>query len=333
MKTLSLQDLYNLAVDVLVASDTSQENAAWVADALVAAEADGLMSHGACRLPFYADQALSGKVAGQIRPQVTQPARAAIRVDARDGFAYPAIRLGMDEALALVREMGVAAVAVANSHHFGAAGYHVERPARQGMIALAFGNAPAAIAPWGGSTALFGTNPIAFACPRVGSDPLVIDLSLSKAARGKVLLAAQKGEPIPGNWALDVDGRPTTDAAAAMAGTMLPAGEVKGAALAMMVELMAAALTGSNFSFEASSFFTSTGGPPRVGQFFLLLDPCAFGGEGFTRRAETLFEAVLAQPGTRLPGDRRLEERKRAQKNGIALPVQLYEELVGRCRF
>jgi (2R)-3-sulfolactate dehydrogenase (NADP+) len=222
-------------------------------------------------------------------------------------------------------------MAVANSHHFGMAGFHVEQPARRGLVALAFGNSPAAIAPWGGGKPLFGTNPIAFACPRLrGEPPLVIDLSLSKVARGKVMLAAQRGEPIPEGWALDAEGRPTTDAKAALAGAMLPMGEAKGAALVMMVEILAAALTGSHFGHEASSFFDSAGGPPRVGQFFLLVDPARFGGDGFGARVEELCAAILAQPGTRIPGGRRLELRARAEREGIDVPDALHAELVRR---
>ena len=178
-----------------------------VAEALVAAEADGLAGHGASRLPSYADQAVAGKVDGFATPGLTETAAAAVRVDARNGFAYPAIALGLDRAARLVEKTGVVAVAVGNSHHFGAAGYHVERLAEKGLLGLAFGNSPAAIAPWGGSRALFGTNPIACACPRAGAPPLVIDLGLSKAARGKVMVAAQKDEPIPEGWALDAEGR------------------------------------------------------------------------------------------------------------------------------
>jgi (2R)-3-sulfolactate dehydrogenase (NADP+) len=226
--------------------------------------------------------------------------------------------------------MGVVAVGVTNSHHFGAAAYHIEPLARAGLVALAFGNSPAAIAPWGGSTGLYGTNPIAFACPRLmpdgGDAPLVIDLSLSKVARGKIMVAAQRGEPIPEGWALDAAGKPTSDAKAALAGTMLPLGDAKGAALVLIVELLSAALTGANFGYQASSFFDAKGPPPRVGQFFLLIDPGRFGA-GFPARVGTLAAAVLAQPGTRLPGDRRLAARAKAARDGVVIPDALAREL------
>ena len=330
MANLTLEALHDLAVEVLCASRTSRDNATAVAEALVAAEADGLAGHGASRLPSYADQAVAGKVDGFATPGLSETATAAVRVDARNGFAYPAIALGLDHAARLVERTGVVAVAVGNSHHFGAAGYHVERLAEKGLLGLAFGNSPAAIAPWGGSRALFGTNPIACACPRTGAPPLVIDLGLSKAARGKVMVAQQKGEPIPEGWALDAEGRPTTDAKAAMGGTMLPMGDAKGSALVLMVEILAAALTGSNFGYQASSFFDAEGPPPRTGQFFLVLRPECFAGDAFPGRLEELLAAIVEQPGARLPGQRRLANREKARRSGVDIPDALYAELLTR---
>ena len=186
------------------------------------------------------------------------------------------------------------------------------------------------MAPWGGSQGTFGTNPIAFACPREAAPPLVIDLSLSEVARGKVMQAAKAGSPIPEGWALDAEGRPTTDPQAALAGTMLPLGGAKGAALALMVEILTGALTGSNLAFEASSFFEAGGPPPRIGQSLLLLDPVVFAGEGFGRRVETLLAAIAAQPGTRLPGERRLAARARARAEGVEIPDALHADLLAR---
>ena len=143
--------------------------------------------------------------------------------------------------------------------------------AEHGLIGLIFGNSPKAIAPWGGNRGVFGTNPIAFATPRKTEPPLVIDLSLSKVARGKVMTASESGDAIPEGWALDVEGRPTTDPKAALEGTMLPMGDAKGAALVLMVEILSAALTNANFGFEASSFFSPEGPPPGVGQLLLVL--------------------------------------------------------------
>jgi (2R)-3-sulfolactate dehydrogenase (NADP+) len=329
---LTLEALHELAVSVLVASKTAPGNAVLVADALVAAEADGLVGHGASRIPSYADQSLSGKADGFATPELYESAAAALRVDARDGFAYPAIALGLENAVHLVERTGIVAVAITNSHHFGAAGYHVERMAEEGLVALAFGNSPAAIAPWGGSRALFGTNPIAFACPRTKASPLVIDLSLSKVARGKIMVAAKEGKSIPEGWALNADGQPTTNAEAAMAGTMLPMGDAKGAALVLMVEILSAVLTGANCGFQASSFFTAEGPPPRVGQFFLVMNTACFSGDGFQKRLETLLEAIIGQTGCRLPGERRLANRERARRDGVEIPDSLHADILTRLK-
>ncbi len=329
---LSLMAARDLANRVLIAAGVSEANAASVARALVSAEADGLASHGLSRLPAYADQAKAGKVVGNAAASVTETAPGAVRVDARDGFAFPAIEAGLACAATLVKKSGTVAVAVGNSHHFGVAGYHIEPLAEQGLVALAFGNSPAAIAPWGGSRPIFGTNPIAFACPCPGREPLVIDLSLSKVARGKIMVAAQKGEAIPEGWALDKDGKPTTDAKAALGGAMVAMGDAKGTALVLMVELLAAALTGSNFGYEASSFFDAKGPPPRVGQFFLVIDPARFAGDAFAARVGTLTSVMLEQDGARLPGDRRLEARRKAQAGGITISDDLHAELVRRAR-
>lgn len=327
----SPEELITLATEALEAAGVTRANAAPVARALVAADLDGLASHGLARLPFYADQAAAGKVDGHAEPRIVQNG-AVVNVDARDGFAYRAIADGLDTGLPLVRETGVAAVAVGNSHHFGVAGHHVERAARDGVCALALGNTPAAIAPWGGYQPLFGTNPLAFAAPRANADPLILDLSLSKVARGKVMMAHKQGEPIPEGWALDAQGNPTTDAAEALAGSMVPLGEAKGSALALMVELLTAGLTGSSLGFEASSFFDAEGAPPRVAQLFILFDPARFGGrEVFASRMETLVDAITSQEGTRLPGERRLALRNERAGAPLEVPSALVEDLQRRC--
>lgn len=325
-------DLRHLAERVLVRAGVSQANAAAVAAALIAAELDGIASHGLSRLPFYADQVRSGKVDGRALPEVWQPAEAVVAVDARDGFAFPAIDAGLALAAEAVERTGVVAVGIGNSHHCGVAGHHVEKLAERGLVGLFFANTPAAMAPWGGRRAVFGTNPLAFACPRSRGEPLVVDLSLSVVARGKIMVAAKKGEPIPEGWAFDAAGRPTTDAEAAMAGTMAPIGGAKGAALALVVEILAAGLTRSNFAFEASSFFDAEGPPPRVGQLILALDPQAFGGASFTDRVEDLLAAMTEQPGVRLPGERRQQARARLAAVGITLPRTHYDELLRRAQ-
>ena len=298
-----------------------------MARALVAAEGDGHAGHGVSRIPSYAGQARSGKVDGFATPAIERVAPAALRVDAAHGFAYPALAQAIDALVPVAAAQGVACAALTRSHHFGAAGYHVEQLAARGLVALLFGNSPRAIAPWGGRAALFGTNPIAFAAPRPDAAPLVVDLSLSKVARVRIMVAAREGRPIPEGWALDADGRPTTDAGRAMAGTMLPIGEAKGAALVLMVEILAAALTGAHFGYEASSFFEAEGAPPGVGQLVIAIAPAGLSEGAFGERLEALLAAIERQSGARLPGARRLERRARARAEGVPVARSLHDEI------
>ncbi len=317
----------HLVENILVKHGTTPENAHSVANALVAAEMDGQRGHGLSRVPSYAAQSASGKVDGKAEPVVNAQKGASVRIDAANGFAYPAFDLAIAELRRLTAQSGVAVATVFRSHHFGQAGYHAERLANEGLVGMVFGNSPQAIAPWGGHRGVFGTNPIAFAAPRRNDDPLLIDLSLSKVARGKVMFAQRKGEFIPDDWALDEHGRPTTDPSAALRGTMLPMGGAKGAALVMMVEVLAAGLSGAHFGYEATSFFTADGPPPGVGQMVLAFDPEFMSGGGFADRLEALIAEILSQDGVRLPGARRVALRAEAKEKGLRVPADLIDEL------
>lgn len=328
MPRLTLDALDALIREILVAHDTSPPIAATVARALTLAEADGQKGHGAARVPSYAGQARSGKVDGHAEPALTWLGDTAALIDARSGFAYPAIGLAR-QALEEALERGpLAAVSIRNTHHAGVVAHHVEPLAKKGFIAVSMCNGPRAIAPWGGNRALFGTNPLGFAAPRAGSAPLVIDMSLSKVARGRINIAAQEGRAIPEGWAFDAAGNPTTDAGAAMAGTMAPMGDAKGAQLVLMVEIMAAALSASAFGYEASSFFAAEGAPPRVGQFLLAIDPGPFSSGAFGDRLAALLAEIEAQPGTRLPGQRRLALRAAAERVGVDIAGPLHDQLL-----
>ena len=327
MAILKIQEAENLVRDALVRSNTSEPNAASVARALVAAEVDGLKGHGLSRVATYAAQSKSGKVDGFATPTSTRPRPALLAVDAGHGFAYPALDLALSELPAIAREQGVAAAAISRSHHCGAAGHPVERLADTGLMAILFANTPAAIAPWGGSAAVFGTNPIAFACPIINRPAVVVDLALSKVARGNILAAKTKGEQIPEGWALDSDGRPTTDPDAALKGTMVPLGDAKGTALALMVELLAAGLTGANFAMDASSFLDDRGPPPGTGQLLVAFDPKAFGGEAAMEHFGKLAGAIEGQPGARLPGTRRVASRQKAATDGLHIADALLAEI------
>lgn len=324
---LSVEEATRLAAGALEACGTSVVNAASVASALIGAELAGQGGHGLRRLPAYAAQARSGKVDGQAVPRATRTRPSAVHIDAMYGFAYPALDLAIEELSAIAPVQGIAIAGIVRSHHAGVAGLIVERLADRGLVALMFANSPAAMAPWGGSRPLFGTNPIAFACPVEGDAPVVVDVSLSKVARGKVMAAAQRGEAIPEGWALDRDGRPTTDANAALAGTMLPLGDAKGTALAMMVELLCAGLTGAKYAAEQTSFFEAEGAPPGTGQAIIAIDPDAFGGVKALARFGELATDVGGSAGARVPGRRRQELRARYEGEGIPADPALIHEI------
>ncbi len=327
MARLTLGEAHALVVGALMAHRTSADNAESVARALVGAELAGQPGHGLSRVAAYAAQARSGKVDGFSTPLAERRRPGALAIDAATGFAYPALDLAVGMLPEMARANGVAMAGVRRSHHAGAAGLVAERLAAQGLVALMFANSPAAMAPWGAATPLFGTNPIAFAAPVEGADPVVIDLSLSKVARGKVMIAAQKGEPIPEGWALDAAGAPTRDASAALKGAMLPMGDAKGAALALMVELLCGAVAGANFAFEATSFFDEDGEPPGVGQMVVALDPTALAGPAALARIAVMARAIEAANGARLPGRRRAALAARMQAEGIEIAADLHARL------
>jgi len=323
--TLSLAEAERLVCRALVANRTSDDNAGPTAQALVAAEADGQTGHGLVRVPSYAEQARVGKVDGFAVPAISG-AGASLRVDAKTGFAYPAIDAAIGSLTLLARETGVASAGIFASHHCGQAGRHVERLADQGLIALIFSNTPSAMAFHGSARPRLGTDPLAFAAPLPGRPPLVIDLALSVVARSKILAAKNRGEAIPADWAIDEGGKPATDPAKALAGALLPVGGAKGSALALMVEILCAALTGAQFAWEASSFLDAKGDPPRLGQFLIALDPMHFSGGNFLPRMGELAKTVAAD-GARLPGDRRLTSRARAAREGLHLADSLHAQI------
>jgi (2R)-3-sulfolactate dehydrogenase (NADP+) len=328
MAKKSLDYLNQLATKGLINAGASPAMAEATARALAYAEARGLASHGFSRVTQYAAQLRNGRVDGKAVASVKAGKAAACLIDAAEGLAFPACDLAIAEGIQRAKNAGACFVGVANSHHFGAAACHLEAVARAGMVGLAFSNSPAAMPAWGGSRGIFGTNPIAAVFPRERAAPLLIDLSLSAVARGRLMVAAKRGESIPLGWALDKAGNATTDPKAGMEGTMLPAGGVKGAMLALMVELLCCALTGSAFGFEADSFFVDEGNRPRLGQAFLVIDPAALAGSDiFYARIETLVAAMQAESAVRLPGERRVALAEATDKDGVEIPDALMSDL------
>lgn len=299
--------------------------AAAAARHLVAAELHGLPTHGMSRVPFYCGFLRSGRSDGAGAPVLAAERGGACLIDNRDALPYEACAWAIEEIIVRARRNGVAYAGIRASSHAGVLGIHLLPVARAGMVGIAFTNSPAAIPAWGGRKALFGTNPVAFAFPRKDADPLVIDLALTTVVRGKIMLAMQKGEKIPEGWALDREGRPTTDPKEAIEhGSLFPIGGAKGAMLALAFELMCASLTGAAIGAEADSFFSETGNTPRIGQSFLAIDPGALAGvDRYAERVETLVRTMCVDPAVRLPGARRFAAEKRGRAEGIEVPDDL----------
>jgi len=231
------------------------------------------------------------------------------------------------------RRNGIGFAGIRNSAHVGVLGIHLLKVAAAGMVGVAFTNSPAAIPAWGGKKALFGTDPVAFAFPREGAQPIVVDLALTTVTRGKIMVAMQKGEKIPEGWALDRHGKPTTDPKEAIEqGSLFPIGGTKGAMLALAFELVCAALTGAAIGTEADSFFSEQGNKPRIGQAFLAIDPGALAGrEKYFERIETVVRTMLADEGVRLPGAKRFASEKKLKQEGIEVADDLLAKIEKLC--
>lgn len=327
MPRTAINDLTELAARALQNAGASHTMAAATARALVAAEMAGLGGHGLSRVPLYAQHVREGRASGTTEPRIVHEKGAACLIDAQGGLAYLAMELATREAIRRAAEFGVAFCGVTRSHHCGAMDYHLAPVAAAHLVGIGFTNSPAAINAWGGRKPLFGTNPIAAVFPRKDRLPLVIDLSLTEVARGKIMVAARDGKPIPPGWAFDRDGNPTTDAKAALTGSMAAIGGAKGAMLALMVELLCVTLTGARFGLENDSFF-EPGRPASIGHAIVAIDPGALaGGDVYFERIETLITAMLADEGVRLPGERRHEAVADARVNGIEVPAALLKQL------
>lgn len=335
MPNVALDELTDLAARALKRAGAAKTMAVATAQALVVAEAEGLSGHGLSRVALYAQHLRAGRAEGKARPKLLRKTGACCLIDAGGGLAFPAMALAVKEAIKRAQRYGIAFAGVTNSHHFGAAAYHLAPIAAAGMAGIALTNSPAAINAWGGKKAFFGTNPIAAIFPRRNAAPIVIDLSLTEVTRGKIMLMAKEDKPIPLGWAVDRDGNPTTSAQAALTGSLTAIGGVKGTALALMVEALCVALTGAALSHENDSYF-EPGNKPRIGHALIAIDPRALAGaEAYYERIEDMIDAMLADDGVRLPGARRQQATARAQAEGVAVAESLYQELrklAGRSR-
>ena len=338
---LTLSEIRQLAEECLRRNGADAENAAALAETLTNAERDGSHSHGLFRLPAFVAALRSGKMNGAARPTVEPLATsmlklcgeadgveakcdvplipAAIRVHGDNGCASLAHKVGIPELVKSAKENGVAICAFTHIHHMSALWPEVEALAEQGLAAISCTAYMPAVAPAGARQPLFGTNPVAFAWPRPGRPPLVMDMATAAMAKGEVQIAAREGRQLPEGVGLDAKGRPTTNPQAILdGGVLLPFGGYKGSAIALMVELLSAGLLGERFSYEAAAADNGDGGPPRGGQFLLALSPARIAGDGWEAHCEDFFTRLTGLEGVRLPGTRRHANRQSDAPRPIA---------------
>lgn len=318
---------------VLRAVGTRPRDADTIMGFLVEANCRGIDSHGVARLPFYARRIVKGVMNARPRPRVVRARGACALWDADNGLGVLVGQGAMAHAVRLARRFGSGTVVVRNSNHYGAAGMHCEIAAARGMIGLSTSNGEACLPPWGGRRPFFSNNPFALAAP-TRSAPVVVDFATSAAARGNIMLARQTGTPIPEGWALDADGRPTTDPAAAMAGSLVPIAGPKGYALAMALDILCGLLGGEAYGPGVKSTFTNWTEPTGTSHFFQAIDPGAFmSRHTFLNRMDEMVAGIAAAPRAegaepiRVPGERRHRLAADRRKHGIPLHPRIVDEL------
>ena len=328
VRQIPFAELEALLQRIFVRHGTSEAVARALAFNCASAQRDGAHSHGVFRIPGYLSTLASGWVNGKAEPLVQDVASGYVSVDAGGGFAQPALAAARDLLVSKARSAGIAVLAIRNSHHFAALWPDVEPFAEQGLVALSVVNSMTCVVPHGADRPLFGTNPIAFAAPRADGAPIVFDLATSAIAHGDVQIAARNGERLPPGMGVDSLGQPTQDPKAILeGGALLPFGGHKGSALSMMVELLAAALTGGNFSFEFNWADHPGARTPWTGQLLILIDPSKTAGQNFAERSQELVRQMHAVGLRRLPGDRRHRTRAKSLAAGIEVDAQALNQL------
>ena len=326
---LTLNAAHQLAMKCLLANGCDHENATAVADRMIQAEGDLCHSHGLFRLPWYCNGVKSGRANGKARPRVEQLAPAVIRVDGDGGFAPLGQAVAHQPLVDCARQNGIASLALVNMFHIAAMWPEVEKLAMHGLCAFAFTSSYPYVPPAGGIKPLYGTNPMGFSWPRKDKPPLVFDQASSSMARGEIQIHARDGLPVPETAGIGPNGETTTDPNVVLQGAQLGFGGHKGASLALMVELLAGAMIGEFLSIESLEDDGGKGGPPKGGELMIAIDPARHGDpDGFLDRGEKLFEAILAQEGTRLPSSRRFENRIKTVETGIYIPQSLHQSIL-----
>ena len=307
---LSLKDIYNLANKTLLANGCDEETSNILSDLIMKAERDGSLSHGLFRLPAYVAGLKSGKINGKNRPKVSKITPSVVKVDGNNCLAPMVLNKSLPELIKAAKENGVAVLSITNSHHMAAMWPETEAIAEEGLVAFACTSYKPAVAPAGSIKPLFGTNPISFAWPRKNKPPVVYDMATASMAMGEVQVAKREGHKVPLGTGLTKDGKETTDPAEiADGGVLLPFGGYKGSGIAMMVELLAGALVGDNFSYETAEKDNNDGGPPSGGEFILAISPDKLSNSDWDTHSSKFFEKMKSMGDVRLPGERRHKNR------------------------
>ena len=324
--SISLKEIYDLAKKTLLFNGCDEENASILSDTIMRAERDGSLSHGLFRLPAYVASLKSGKINGKARPEVKKISPSVIKVLGNSAFAPMVLKVGLPELIKLAKETGVAVLAITNSHHMAAMWPETEAIAEAGLVGFACTSYKPMVAPAGAKKALFGTNPISFAWPRPGKTPVVYDMATAAMAMGEVMVAARDGHTVPLGTGLNKDGKETTDPKEiSKGGVLLPFGGYKGSAIAMMVELLAGALVGENFSYETAAKDNKDGGPPSGGEFILAISPEKIAGPDWEKHSDEFFKKMQSMDGVRLPGERR--HKNRLDKGPRKINKELIEKI------
>jgi L-2-hydroxycarboxylate dehydrogenase (NAD+) len=301
------------------------QDAARVAECLLEADLRGLASHGVSRIPIYTRRLRLKLVNPKPDPKLTPLAQAAAHLDGDNGMGFVVASRSMAEAIERARTYGIGMVMANNSNHFGMAASYLLQALGAGMAAIVFTNASPAMPIWGGRTPFLGTSPVAMAVPG-GEVPLVLDMATSVAARGKIRRAAQRKEMIPPGWALDAEGRPTTDAQAAYEGVVLPLGGPKGSGLSLLMEALAGVISGAAFGGGVKDQYNDFETPQNVGHMFIAMRPELFiGQEAYKLRMNDLLARAKASPLAEgfdeilMPGEGEQRRAERGRRDGFEL--------------
>ncbi|MFC4597557.1 Ldh family oxidoreductase [Cohnella hongkongensis] len=330
---MNASELSSFGRQVLTRLGMPESDARIAADSLVRADLEGNESHGISRLPIYARRMQEGRIAAN--PDIAfDETGVVLKVNGGNGLGQVVAYRAIERAIPLARTYGLAGVFVRGSNHFGTAAYFCQQACEADLAMMAMTNSPPGIPPWGGKQAFFGTNPVAFGFPRREAPPIIVDMSSSVVARGKIILANKTGSPIPSGWAIDENGADTTDPAAALRGAVLPLGGAKGYALAMAIEVMCSVLGGAAFGPHVNNLYKDGDPPANVGHSFILFDMVKWmDKDDYFDRLDDLVREVKQVPRAagsdeiHYPGERRHARHSERSASGLSISPEVANEL------